>query len=167
MTTPVDSLIDQLKLKPHPEGGFYRETYRSELEIASLKGFSGSRNVCTGIYFLLTSTTRSHFHRIRSDEMWHFYSGAPLRIHMIDGDGRYKEQTMGSDLSNGRLYQFVVPAGVWFGAEVLPDETYPYALVGCTVAPGFDFQDFEMADRGTLLDLCPDREKLIHEFCLK
>jgi len=126
--TSAQSYITKLNLQPHPEGGWYSETYRTE-------SVSGERAASTGIYFLLSSDNVSNFHRIDADEMWHFYVGDPLTVHMIDADGRYSTHLIGADLGAGHVFQAVVPAGVWFGASV--EREGGFALVGCTVAPGF------------------------------
>lgn len=154
--------IKQLALKPHPEGGFFRETYRS---FGKLSGTSlnpprkGSRTFSTAIYFLLKKKQVSHFHRILSDEIWHFYHGDPLRIHFLFPDGNYAFQDLGKDSSQAS-FQAIVPAGVWFGASLHPASRY--ALMGCTVAPGFDFSDFELANRKELLKQYPDHKSIIH-----
>ena len=137
--------IESLRLTKHPEGGYYRETYRSQATV-------GERAVSTAIYFLLPAGEVSALHRIKSDELWHFYAGNPLAIHVIATDGRYSAIVLSADNP-----QAVVPAGNWFGATV---ET-GYALVGCTVAPGFDFRDFEMAERTALLAAYPHHRQVI------
>jgi predicted cupin superfamily sugar epimerase len=128
-----------------------------------LEGFSGSRNLSTGIYFLLDSNNFSAFHRIKSDEMWHFYEGDPLVVHMIDLEGKYLRQEIGLDIENGQLPQFVVPAGYWFASEVL--EGGEYSFVGCTVSPGFDFNDFELANRNELMKTFPSHATVLHRLC--
>lgn len=159
MTTDMQGVIDRLGLAPHPEGGYYRETYRSALEVQSGPPFDGPRAWCTGIYFLLTGAAFSALHRIRSDEMWHFYDGDPLQVHMIAPDGTYRMVSIGRDFAAGEVPQFVVPAGHWFGATVVPPEGH--ALVGCTVSPGFDFADFELAQRAELVAQYPAHEAII------
>lgn len=138
---------------PHPEGGSYAETYRATESISKAAlpdRFSGDRSFSTGIYFLLQSDNFSAFHRIQSDEMWHFYAGDPLEIFVIDpSDGDLEVIRLGSDPDQGESFQAVVPAGSWFGSR--PASGSRYCLVGCTVAPGFDFTDFEMAERDSLL----------------
>src|SRR3954464_6363757 len=154
--------IDKLKLEPHPEGGYYRETYRSGIvmpESALPSSFKGDRVASTAIYFLLQGEDFSAFHRIASDEMWHSYAGGPLLVHTIDLSGQTSEIRLGPNPEHGEVFQAVVPAGCWFGSSLAEPETF--ALVGCTVAPGFDFTDFEMADRTSLLDVCPQHEVLI------
>lgn len=156
-------LVNQLGLIPHPEGGYYKETYRSTNVIpkAALEGFSGDRNFCTSIYFLLTSDNFSAFHRIKQDEIWHFYKGASLLVHVIYPDGEYVCHEVGMDLENGQLPQLTVPAGCWFASSVKEKESY--CFVGCTVAPGFDFDDFELALRSDLVAEFPQHSKIITE----
>jgi predicted cupin superfamily sugar epimerase len=137
--------IETLRLQKHPEGGYYRQTYRDARQI-------NDRACSTAIYFLLPAGEFSALHRLKSDEVWHFYAGHELTIHLIDPAGNYTTQTVGSG-----SFQAVVPAGHWFGATVALD----YALVGCTVAPGFDFCDFELADRAALLRQYPQHRPLI------
>lgn len=154
--------IDTLKLQPHPEGGYFRETYRSPLPIpqtALPPSFAGDRSASTAIYFLLRGEDFSAFHRIASDEMWHFYAGDPLSVYAIDSDGQSIEIRLGPNPERGEVFQFVVPAGCWFGSCLTRPDTF--ALVGCTVAPGFDFADFEMAERSTLLAEYPQHAALI------
>ena len=143
--------IENLNLLPHPEGGYYKETYRSELSVQLENvdpNLEGERSLCTGIYFLLEKENFSAFHRIKSDELWHFYGGDPITIHMIDNRGNYFSQDVGSELENGEVLQYLVPANTWFASEVKKERDY--ALVGCTVSFGFDFKDFEMADKSLL-----------------
>lgn len=154
-------LIQRLRLAPHPEGGFFRETYRSARKIpgGSLRDFAEARSVSTGIYYLLVGADFSAFHRIKSDEMWHHYAGSAVIIHVIGTDGGYAALRVGPGLDSGEEPQAVVRAGAWFAAEVAGHSGY--SLVGCTVAPGFDFADFEFADRDELLGLCPAERELI------
>lgn len=155
-------LIERLGLIRHPEGGWYRETYRSAemIPAGGLPGrFDGERAFCTAIYFLLGKHDISALHRIKSDEMWHYYAGAALTVHLISPGGEHRSFTMGPDLAGGEAYQAVVPAGCWFGAEVTGSGEY--SLVGCTVAPGFDFADFEMGNRSDLLKQFPGHEEII------
>jgi len=144
--------IDQLGLMPHPEGGWYRETYRSDVSVEG-------RAVATGIYFLLTSDNISHLHKIDAEEMWHFYAGDPLTVHVIDAAGEYSTLSIGPDLKGGQVFQAVVPAGVWFGSTV--DKAGGFVLVGCTVSPGFEFEGFELAERESLLALYPKHATII------
>jgi uncharacterized protein len=143
--------VKRLRLEPHPEGGYFRQTYRSELTIAREAlppGFGGDRAASTAIYFLLEGKNFSAFHRLRSDEVWHFYIGAPVSVHVIEPSGKYSTITLGNDPEAGQVFQAVVPAGCWFASHMADWESF--ALVGCTVAPGFDFADFEIGRRDAL-----------------
>jgi uncharacterized protein len=154
-------LIANLGLVRHPEGGWFRESYRSTQTVPAValsERFDGSRVFSTAIYFLLEEGDISALHRIKSDELWHFYAGSPLVIHVILPDGRYQLLHLGSDHAAGERYQAVVPAGCWFGAELTGKQ---FALVGCTVSPGFDFADFEMAERVQLSERYPQHAELI------
>ena len=135
MDDAVRDLIDTLRLEPHPEGGYFRETFRSAVE---LPAYGATRSAVTSILFLLPTGARSRRHRVRSDELWLHQQGDPLRLTIAD-EARLLGQR------DGALLQAAVPAGVWQSAEALPGP-HGYALVGCVVAPGFDFVDFEMAD---------------------
>jgi uncharacterized protein len=156
--------IEKLGLQKHPEGGYYKETYRSNEEIAhdSLpKRFSGCRNFSTAIYFLLVGTDFSALHRIKSDELWHFYAGSSLTIHVIEESGKYRPIKLGENFDEGEVFQAVVKAGDWFGATVNDPESY--SLVGCTVAPGFDFNDFELGKGEDLIKCYPQYQSLIEK----
>jgi len=159
----VDYWINHLDLLPHPEGGYYKEMYRSSETISSSAlpdRFEGDRHFSTAIYLLLRSEDRSVFHRIKSDEVWHFYQGSALLIYVLLQD-ELKIYRLGSDLEKGESLQVVIPANCWFGAQV--EKQNSFALCGCTVAPGFDFRDFEMAERHSLLKKYPGFEKEIIE----
>lgn len=159
--------IEKLGLERHPEGGYYRQTYRACEEVgqqALPARFSGPRVFSTAIYFLLEGKEFSALHRLRSDEVWHFYSGAQLTVHRIDPAGDYSSVRLGNDPGDGEEFQAVVRAGCWFGAEVVSRESY--ALVGCTVAPGFDFEDFEMGKRLELLRAFPEHRRIIERLTL-
>jgi uncharacterized protein len=154
--------IEKLRLEPHPEGGHFRQTYRSEVVIAGEalpSGFTGARAASTAIYFLLEGKNFSAFHRLRSDEVWHFYVGAPLIVHVIDEDGQYSSILLGRDLEAGQVPQAVVRAGSSFASHVADWKSF--AVVGCTVAPGFDFQDFEIGKRGELVARFPQHRELL------
>lgn len=149
--------IKKLNLEPHPEGGHYKEVYRSEEEIdASLFSDSrkGRRSVSTAIYYLLEKNDFSAFHRIKSDELWHFYAGESVIIYVIDGKGNLETYFL-----NRENPLQIVPKNQWFAAEVEDESTY--ALLGCTVAPGFDFADFELGKREFLLSEYPNYLDLI------
>lgn len=152
--------IQTLGLVRHPEGGWFRETYRSAETIpapALPERFEGKRCFSTAILFLLQRGEISALHRIRSDEIWHFHEGAPLTVQLITPEGEQREILLGRDVSRGESFQAVVPAGCWFGAETRGD----FSLVGCSVAPGFDFDDFQMADRRELTGRYPRHAALI------
>jgi uncharacterized protein len=155
--------INHLGLSPHPEGGYYRATYKSDLTIvrnALPASYQGDRSASTAIYFLLDGRDFSAFHRIASDEVWHFYTGSSLVVYVIDPDGDYSELHLGGG-SDGEAFQAVVKAGCWFASRV--KDGAGFALVGCTVAPGFDFADFELATRSELVAAYPQHGKLIAE----
>jgi predicted cupin superfamily sugar epimerase len=152
--------IETLGLVRHPEGGWFRETYRSTETIAASalpERFRGERCFSTAIYFLLQRGDISALHRIHSDEIWHFHEGAALTVQLITPQGEWREILLGRNPSRGERFQGVVPAGCWFGAETLGD----FSLVGCSVAPGFDFADFQMADRMELTGRYPQHAALI------
>ena len=132
-------IIERLSLAPHPEGGFFRETFRDE-EV----GGNTNRSWSTAIYYLLPEGHISHWHRIDSTEIWHWYSGAPLQLSIAaQEDEKPIIELLGSDFDNNQSPQIIVPAGAWQSARSLGDWT----LVGCTVSPGFEFDKFELADR--------------------
>lgn len=161
----AEEIIKALNLEPHPEGGYFKETYRSQGTIMpdSLDpAYKGSRNYATCIYFLLTSDSFSAFHRIKQDEIWHFYDGSPIRLHTISETGEHATFIIGRNLAAGEVPQLVVPGGHWFAAEVILQNDY--SLVGCTVSPGFSFEDFELPTRQELTAKFPTHEKLIANF---
>jgi uncharacterized protein len=162
----VQQLIQQFGLQPHPEGGWYKQTYKSsEIIVASAlpERFKGDRVFSTAIYFLLEKKNFSAFHRIKSDECWHFYVGDPLLVYIINENGELETITLGKDLEKGHLFQYVVPANCWFASR--PAAGSEYCFVGCTVAPGFDFADFEMANAKKLSEEFPKHKAIIHELC--
>jgi predicted cupin superfamily sugar epimerase len=159
MTTAAE-WIERLGLVPHPEGGHYREAYRSAevVPAAALPPrFGGDRAFCTAIYFLLQGQDFSALHRIKQDEVWHFYDGAALTVHVLDDAGEYSTIHLGRDAGEEPLG--VVPAGRLFGATVRDGRSW--SLVGCTVAPGFDFADFELPGRAELCRLYPQHRTVI------
>ena len=135
----ADELIKFYEMTPHPEGGYFKETYRSREVISTPRG---ERSASTAIFYLLLKGQSSRLHRIKSDEMWHFYGGDPLIVFEKNDDGSIKETLLGSDFKQGQQVQYTVPAGRWFGAYLPPGSDYSF--VGCTVSPGFDFKDFEL-----------------------
>ncbi|PKV52259.1 hypothetical protein ATE84_4368 [Aquimarina sp. MAR_2010_214] len=162
MNARLEKIVKKLDMNPHPEGGFYKETYRSEGVIPKQilsKEFNGKRKYCTAIYFLLTSDNFSAFHKINQDEIWHYYEGSSLFVHVIDLEGKYHCYSVGLNLDEGELPQLVVPAGCWFASSVKNENSY--SLVGCTVSPGFDFDDFELGERKKLVQQFPKYEDVI------
>ena len=158
----TNELVKHFNMLPHPEGGYYKETYRSNGVIYSNSldpEYKGERNYSTCIYFLLTSDVFSAFHRIIQDEIWHFYDGSPIHLHLITKDGAYSKTVIGRDIDQGEVPQFVVPGGAWFAATVVNPQDF--SLIGCTVAPGFDFSDFELATRTELVNLFPHHKDII------
>lgn len=152
----INFLVKSLNLLPHPEGGFYKETFRSADGIETEQG---ERNLCTSIFFLLTSENVSRFHRIKSDELWFFHEGSSLRVHTL-GENGYESLSLGlSDLDSDCLPQQLVKANTIFGSSV--DQPESYSLVSCVVTPGFDFQDFELFESKDLLPLFPQAETII------
>lgn len=151
---PYSNVLATLELAPHPEGGFFRETFRSP----TMLHFPDrpARSASTAIYFLLPAGSFSALHRVSSDEVWHHYDGAPVDLHLIAQDGAHVVLGLGKDLEAGERPQHVVPAGVWQAALPRGD-----ALCGCTVAPGFDFADFELAERAALTRAYPRHAEII------
>jgi predicted cupin superfamily sugar epimerase len=138
------AIIERLGLEPHPERGFYQETYRASLAVDST-AHGGARPASTAIYFLVTADEPdTHLHRLKSDEVFHLYDGGPLEIVRLFADGTWDAARLGMNLDAGERPQIVVPAGTWFGTMLAPGASH--CLVGCTVAPGFDFADFELAE---------------------
>ena len=154
--------VERLKLEPHPEGGYFRQTYKAELRIprgALPAGFGGDRSASTAIYFLLEGKNFSAFHRLKSDEVWHFYAGSPLLVDVIEATGKHIAILLGANPEAGQSFQAVVPAGCWFASHVWDWKSW--ALVGCTVAPGFDFEDFELGKQAELVKEYPQHEEII------
>lgn len=160
----IDDLVKKLELLPHPEGGYYKETYRSPARLtkeALPDGFEGNRNLATAIYFLIEKNNFSALHKIKSDETWHFYAGDALEVIEIDAGGNLKTSAVGNRIEQGEVFQYTVPANTWFGSRVKKGGNH--SLVGCTVAPGFDFADFEMANRNELISRFPAHKPVIEE----
>lgn len=152
----------RLKLESHVEGGAFKEVYRSSLMLPQsmlTDAHKGERSASTSIYFLLEYGQFSALHRIASDEIWHHYDGAVLTIYEIDEDGKLTKHLLGKNIDNGELPQVIIKANSWFGSRV--EVEGGYTLCACTVAPGFDFADFELADEKTLSDQYPQYQDLI------
>ena len=154
--------IDKLNMTKHPEGGYFKEVYRSDESLlgSSLpKRFGGDRSFSTSIYFLLEGNQFSALHRIKSDETWHFYQGTTLELTVINGKESVECLLLGPDPELGERLQITIPGEHWFGARVKDKSSY--ALLGCTVAPGFHFDDFELGVRQNLLDEFPNHGEII------
>jgi predicted cupin superfamily sugar epimerase len=151
--------IERLKLLHHPEGGFYKEVFRSSLEVQRPSGLL--KQACTSIYYLLEGTDYSGFHRLASDEIWYFHKGSPLLLHIIDHDGVYTTQEL-SDTGSGSL-SVVIKAGLWFAAEI--PSAKGFTLLSCAVAPGFDFSEFEMAQKEEMTSLYPMHIEILDRLC--
>ncbi len=150
----ADQLIRLLDLKPHPEGGYYRETYRS------FDAIPGSSKVySTAIYYMLVPGAVSKMHRLKADEVFHFYLGDPVTWVLLEPSKKVRKVVLGNVLESGQHPQMAVPAGTWFGGYL--NEGGNFALMGTTVAPGFEFSDFELGKREELLKAFPNAEKEI------
>lgn len=161
MTTPLSArareLVDRLGLVPHPERGFYAETHRSPQRVGTPRG---ERAAATAIYFLVSAEQPITFlHRLASDEVFHLYEGGPLSVLRLLPDGSSDVLTLGLDLASGQRPQLVLQRGTWFGTELAPGASH--CLIGCTVAPGFEFTDFELADAAELMRLYPTQHERI------
>jgi uncharacterized protein len=162
MNNKAEFYISKLQLIPHPEGGYYKEVYRSDEIIETIHlpaRYKSSRKFSTSIYFLLKNDQVSNFHKLKSDEIWHFYDGCGVKIYVIEKSGIKREILLGNKLEYGELPQVVIEKNSWFGAELLNKSSF--CLVGCTVSPGFEFKDFKLGEREKLLKLFPQHEKII------
>lgn len=162
----IAEIVAHFQLNPHPEGGYYKETYRSSemIEQEALPArFDGDRPFATAIYFLLDQGNFSGFHRIKSDETWHFYAGDPLLVYVIHPNGSLETIGLGQNIMAGEIFQATVPAGCWFASEPAPESRFSF--VGCTVSPGFDFMDFELAEFNSLAIQYPQHSSLLQRLC--
>lgn len=158
--------IDKLQLVSHPEGGYFKEVYRSEEKLLKFQlpeRYNSSRVFSTSIYFLLEGKQVSKFHRLKSDELWHFYDGSTLSLYMIDNSGSLTNTLIGRNIENGNTFQTNIKKGTWFGAELLDKSLF--ALIGCSVTPGFEFFDFEMGNKQKLLEEFPQHKEIIQRLC--
>ena len=154
--------IKHLNLLKHPEGGYFREIYRSDEKHPSGSlplRYKGERNYSTSIYYLLEGNDYSAFHRLKSDEIWHFYSGTSMLIYIINTKGDLQSLRIGQETEMGDTLQLLLPKNQWFAAEVIDKKSY--GLVGCTVSPGFDFNDFKLADKDEMIKAFPQYKELI------
>jgi predicted cupin superfamily sugar epimerase len=164
MSPQEQKYIEKLQLIPHPEGGYYKEIYRAGDKILPEhlpKRYNSSRNLSTSIYFLLEGDQVSNFHKLKSDEQWHFYDGSSIVIYVIDEGGNLNKILLGRNIEKGESIQTVIKSNSWFAAE-LSDKT-SFALIGCAVAPGFDFNDFELGKRDALIKAFPQFKELIYK----
>ena len=162
MNKKAKEYIKKLQLKPHPEGGYYKELYRAgELILPDHlpTRFKSSRTFSTSIYFLLEGKQISTIHRLKADELWHFYDGSTLIIYIIDESGELRKLKLGSNVEDGEMFQVQIKNNNWFGAELLDKSSY--ALIGCTVSPGFEFEDFELGDKIELSKKYPEHKNII------
>jgi hypothetical protein len=153
--------IKKLKLEKHPEGGYFTNTYASDKKI-DLLDFDGLRSTCTAIYYLLAGNQFASFHIMKSDEIWHFYSGSSLTLHMIDSRGEIEQILVGPNFDRGERFQVIIKSGSWFAASI--NNKNSYSLVGCTVSPGFDYRDWKLGDRKKLLQQYPQHNKIIKKY---
>jgi predicted cupin superfamily sugar epimerase len=154
--------IEKLGLEKHPEGGWFKQVYKANEIIKKEhlhERYSGGRHHSTSIYFLITGKEFSTFHRIKSDETWHFYEGSAITVHIIDDEGKYSLVKLGRNSEKGEVFQYTISHGAWFAAEV--EEANSYALIGCTVAPGFDYDDFELGKRDEMVKKFPQHIEII------
>ncbi len=156
----AEQIIEELNLVKHPEGGFYKETYRSKESIKTAD--NKIRSTGTAIYYLLKGADKSHFHKINSDEIWLLHSGEPLEIYMITNNGEIKIKILGNNLNLNEEPQVLIPANTWFAAKIKND--IGYAFVSCVVTPGFDFEDFILGNTSELLKMYPALEIEINAF---
>lgn len=152
--------INRLKLQHHPEGGFYKEIYRSD---ESVDHGGIMKSTATSIYYLLDSETKSFCHRLKSDELWYHHQGASVALYMIDESGNWSLQTCGPN--EDESLTVLIPKNVWFGARVIDPDSF--TLVSCVVSPGFEFSDFEMIDRNELIEMFPQHKEQILQYTLK
>ncbi len=156
--------ISKLDLTPHPEGGYFKEIYRAgEIYEADFlpERYNSNRAFSTSIYFLLESNQVSTFHKLKSDEIWHFYDGSPVTIFCIEKKGNFRQIKLGQNLEAGEVLQTVIKRDTWFGAKVNGKNSFTF--VGCTVSPGFDFDDFELGERENLIRQFPQHKNIIEE----
>lgn len=159
----IKEIMTKFKLKPHPEGGYFSESYRSAEYISNKElpdRFNGSRNFMTHIFYMLIENDFSKFHKLAADELWHFYEGSQVILHLIDHIGDYKKILLGNDENSN--YCIIVPRGVWFAAEIMNKQSF--ALVGCTISPGFEYSDIEFGNREILLEHYPEHIYIIKKF---
>lgn len=162
MKDVVHDLIEKLELESHPEGGYYRRTYESDQPVSDdpfPHDTNGNHSIGSAVIYLLPGNDVSHFHRLQSDEMWHYYWGSPLKLHVLDSTNGHTVQRLGPNLEQGDRPQQLIESGTWFGATTAGD----FTLAGCTVWPEFRFGNFEMADRSRLIEQFPNHREIIEQ----
>lgn len=160
--------IDRLELEPHPEGGYFKEVYRADEQIARdalPDRYSGSRHFSTSIYYLLESSDISRFHILQTDELWHFYTGQTVTLHILDGKTGYSRLRLGNEPKRDTQFQVSIPRKTYFGASI--DGVNGFALIGCTMAPAFHFEDFELVKRRVLLEKFPAQKNIIDKLTIE
>lgn len=157
MNKEAARLVKKLGLEKHPEGGYFRQTYRSDM-IVNVAGYDGPRNISTAIYYMLVGNQFSAFHRIRSDEIWHHYAGGSITLYTIGNNGKLSRIKIG----RGETPQAAIKAGTWFAASL--NSKRSYCLLGCTVSPGFHYRDWELGKRGDLVRTYPQHKKIIERY---
>jgi uncharacterized protein len=164
----LQTWVSKLDLLPHPEGGYFKPTFESEESTSDNElsvNYDGKRKLYTSIYFLLSSNDVSHFHRLKSDELWYYHAGSPLTVHVIHENGEYEEMRVGMNLEQGERPQILVKKNSIFGSSVMEKDTC--SLVGCMVSPGFEFQDFELFTQDELLERYPQHKEIIMKLAYK
>lgn len=162
MNKRAEYWIKKLCLREHPEGGYFVESYKAE-KVVNLPDYDGPRHACSAIYYLLEGHQFSSFHTMKSDELWHFYAGSNLTLHIIETDGRLNQIILGSDVDNNKeTFQAVVKSGSWFAASI--NKHNSYSLVGCTVSPGFDYRDWKLVDIEILTKMYPQHKLIIEKY---
>lgn len=168
MDRTAEKWIEKLELQKHPEGGYYSEFYRSDEAINKFglpSRFNASRSFSTSIFYLLEGNGFSVFHKIKSDELWHYYNGtSSVRIYIIMDGGKLVVKNLGNNLNEDEFPQVLIPKNCWFAADL--KNANSFALTGCTVSPGFDFSDFEIGIRSELLNLYPQHAEVINKLTL-
>lgn len=157
--------VNQLDLKPHSEGGFFKQMYSSNQ--TSTTWDNRDRPYYTSIYFLLNQASPSHFHRLKSDEIWYYHTGESLTVHVIHPNGIYEAVKLGLVADKGEVLQYVVPKGTIFGSSVESQKADAFSLVSCMVSPGFDYHDFELFTQAELLKDYPEHKEIIQQLAYK
>ena len=163
------NVIERLNLLPHPEGGYYRRNWQSQLQ-AEAKDATGKsvhpiRSIGSSILYLLPSNEVCAWHRVACDEMWHYYNGSGLKMYLLNSFTGLSEHSLGMDIEKGQLPQLIIPRNTWFCGEVLDNEAYSFC--GCTLWPSFSYADFELAEQHKLLDEFPAHKELINRIFAK